>query len=383
MRGTITKRARASPAKETTRSPSQTILASPLCFPSLPAMTERHSITAFSVITLLPIALLTVTTLAGGGWAWLALGYLTVLTYALDQIIAAVAPAVPDSSEFPAADGLSVCLALAHVALLPMGVYAVLTAGGLHSIAAFLAFGLFFGQVSNSNAHELIHRGNKTLHTLGKIVFISLLFGHHTSAHPLVHHQFVATVDDPNSARFGEGFYRFALRAWKGSFAAGWRAEQARQARRNTPAPLWQHPYAHYLGGAAVCLLLAWGFGGFAGLLVYLGLAGHAQGQLLLSDYVQHYGLQRQQTESGTYEPVSERHSWNAPHWFSGFLMLNAPRHSDHHAHPARHYPALTLPGAAPMLPLSLPAMATLALFPSQWRRVMDRRALKWQHSET
>lgn len=58
--------------------------------------------------------------------------------------------------------------------------------------------------------------------------------------------------------------------------------------------------------------------------------------------------------------------------------MLNAPRHSDHHAHPSRIYPALRLgdtgaPGR-PILQRSLPAMAALALFPPLWRRVMDPR---------
>jgi alkane 1-monooxygenase len=58
--------------------------------------------------------------------------------------------------------------------------------------------------------------------------------------------------------------------------------------------------------------------------------------------------------------------------------MLNAPRHSDHHAHPARAYPALRL-GAAdtpgrPVLPRSLPVMATLAMVPPLWRRMMDPR---------
>jgi alkane 1-monooxygenase len=55
-------------------------------------------------------------------------------------------------------------------------------------------------------------------------------------------------------------------------------------------------------------------------------------------------------------------------------MMLNAPRNSDHHAHPARPYPALRLPPGAPMLPCSVPVMGALALWPPVWRRVMDPR---------
>ena len=80
----------------------------------------------------------------------------------------------------------------------------------------------------------------------------------------------------------------------------------------------------------------------------------------------------------GKPEPVGPRHSWNSPHWFSSAVMLNAPRHSDHHAHPSRPYDTLIIPEGSPMLPRSLPMMATLALFPRRWRKVMDPLAAKW-----
>ena len=76
--------------------------------------------------------------------------------------------------------------------------------------------------------------------------------------------------------------------------------------------------------------------------------------------------------------PVNARHSWNSPHWFSSAVMLNAPRHSDHHAHPSRTFDTLIIPEDSPMLPRSLPMMATLALFPRRWRKVMDPLAAKW-----
>ena len=71
------------------------------------------------------------------------------------------------------------------------------------------------------------------------------------------------------------------------------------------------------------------------GAVVWAALGLHAQVQILLSDYVQHYGLRRAEVQ-GRPVPVAAGHSWNAPHWFSSAFMLNAPRHSDHHAHPAR-----------------------------------------------
>jgi alkane 1-monooxygenase len=115
--------------------------------------------------------------------------------------------------------------------------------------------------------------------------------------------------------------------------------------------------------------------------LVWAGLALHAQVQLMLSDYVQHYGLTRATRDDGRLEPVAARHSWNAPQWFSSAMMLNAPRHSDHHAHPARAYPALRLPTAqeAPHLPWPLPVACTLALFPPLWKRAIRPHLAKWK----
>jgi len=338
-----------------------------------------HPMMLFTCATLLPLPLIGLGALLGGGWILAALLFLTLITATLDHLVTRATPALADT-EFPAATALSVTLALGHFALLALVIRAL---GGDHlgpweKAGLFTAAGLFFGQVSNSNAHELIHRPGRLLHGLGVWVYVSLLFGHHASAHPLVHHRLVATRADPSSARLGESFYRFARRAWKGSFHQGLAIESERLARLGRPR--WQHPYVTYCGGAALLLGLSALLAGPLGLLAHLGLAGFAQTQLLMSDYVQHYGLTRTNGPDGRPEPVGAWHSWNSPHPASSALMLNAPRHSDHHARPARPFPALTLPDASPMLPRSLPVMACLALWPRQWRRVMDPRAAQWRN---
>ncbi len=337
----------------------------------------------FLVATLAPVPFLLTAAAFGGVFSLLALLWMTGVLYAIDEILKRRGVAGPEPLPAGMADRLSVVLAVLHFALLFLAVWALSGAAGfgvLSWVATLLAFGLWFGQVSNANAHELIHRSDRRLFRLGMWVYISLLFGHHTSAHRLVHHRFVATVDDPNTAAEGEGFWLFAARAWPGAFVAGYEMEEHRRAGRATGGirgRVWgMNPYTIYAAGGMGFVAVMLTLFGFDGLLAYLLLCAHAQLQILLADYVQHYGLLRRELPSGALEPAGAQHSWDAPHPFSGLMMLNAPRHADHHAHPSRRWPELRLSpeGRAPLLPHSLPLMATSALVPPLWHRVMDRR---------
>ena len=335
---------------------------------------------AFALAALAPLPLAALGLWQGGVWLWAAFLYMAVLASVLDQLIPLAAGAA-EGAEFPAADLLLVTIAFGQLAGLPVAVWAI--AGdsglsGLERVLLFLAAGLWMGQVAHPAAHELIHRPRRELFRLGAAIYVSLLFGQHVSAHRLVHHRHVASPADPNSAPEGQGFYRFALRAWRGSFREGLRAESDLRARGGGAG---LHPYAYYAAGSAAALGLAVVIAGLPGLLVWLLLALHAQSQILLSDYVQHYGLTRATRPDGRLEPVGPRHSWNTAHWFTSAMMLNAPRHSDHHAHPSRPYPALRLPDAddAPRLPWPLPVACTLALFPSAWRRAIRPHLARWR----
>ncbi|WP_101065388.1 alkane 1-monooxygenase [Roseovarius salinarum] len=335
----------------------------------------------FALATLTPVALIALAALHGGVWAWAAAGYLGVLVAVLDRLVARQARNADPEAEFPAADALLVALGLGHFALMGLAVAAAGGAGGLAGLdraLVLLAAGMAFGQISHPAAHELIHRPGRGLRLLGRLIYTSLLVGHHASAHLLVHHVHVGTEADPNSPPRGEGFYRFAVRATAGSFRAGLAQETRRRARAGKP--VWGHPYLLYVGGGLGLAGASWALAGAAGLAAFIFLGLFAQMQILMSDYVQHYGLRRAKRPDGRPEPVGPQHSWNAPQWFSNAVMLHAPRHSDHHVTPTRPYPALQLdPARMPCLPRPLPVMAALALVPPVWRRIMDRRCERWQ----
>lgn len=335
-----------------------------------------HPVWRFTAASLSPALFLVLGALAGGGWALFGFLWITLLLAIADRIgRRASAGGAPFAAD-PWTAGLAIGIGVLHFPLLAFAILALSGGTGLGLggwIACFLGFGLWFGQVANPVAHELIHQPARLPFRLGMWVYVSLLYGHHASAHRLVHHRFVATPDDPNSAAAGEGFYAFLARAWPGEFLAGYEMERG---RREGAGRDWRNPYLIYIGGGLAFAVAIGVLFGAAGLLVWLLLCAHAQIQLLLADYVQHYGLERQRIAPDEYEPFGPSHSWDAPDPVSALMMLHAPRHADHHLHPARPYPALELSpqGRAPLLPWSLPVMATVALVPPLWHRIMDPR---------
>ncbi len=325
----------------------------------------------FAFASLAPAGLLALGLLLGGLWAWAGVLAITVAVFFADKWQVERAP----SDGY--GHGLSVSLGLAHFVLLALGIWTIGqdTLPAIDQVALVIGLGLWFGQVSNSNAHELIHRRARGPYRLGVAIYSSMLFGHHASAHPLVHHVHAATPEDPNSAPMGLGYWRYALRAWRQGYRAGLKAEN----RRRKGTARWRHPYLWYWVGAFVTVAYALSLGGLRGGLALFIIAAYAQSQLLLSDYVQHYGLQRRILPDGKPEPMGMRHSWNAAHPASTAMMLNAPRHSDHHMRPGKAFPGLEINHETmPMLPHSLPVMAVIALVPPLWRRMMDHRAAAW-----
>lgn len=346
-------------------------------------------IARYAIVTLCPLGLLFLAALGPVAqrdtFALAALVWLTLVAAVLDWLLAP--PKGPEDrtgdATGVAAERLSLLLGAGHLVLLPTVLIALagpgLDLGG--KAALFFATASFLGQVSHPNAHELIHSRARMARMLGALVYTSMGFGHHVSAHRRVHHAHVGTEKDPNTPLPGESFWSYMPRAWADSFQAGLAAEEDRLERAGRSVRSWRNPYYVWVGGEALMLVAAVALAGPVGILAYLGFILLSGLQILLSDYVQHYGLQRLELPDGRTEPVGPHHSWNAPRGFSSYLMLNAPSHSEHHLHPDRSYESLGAPREAdpkpPMLPYSLPIMAMLATIPPLWHRVMDRRALK------
>ena len=153
------------------------------------------------------------------------------------------------------------------------------------------------------------------------------------------------------------------------------------QARKGNAAWDLSNPFWRYAGLQALVLVVAVLLAGWWGLVLVLWQGLVAIWQLELVNYVEHYGLVRQHLGDGKYEPVKPRHSWNANHRASNWLLINLQRHSDHHYHPARPYPLLQSGDRVetPELPFGYPVMTNVAMIPPIWRRLMNPRVRAWR----
>ena len=251
----------------------------------------------------------------------------------------------------------------------------------LEQILLFFGVGVISGTIGINYSHELMHQKSKAERWLGDLLLATVLYSHFRSEHLLVHHRYVGTNRDPVTARYNEGFHRFFPRVLIECWRSAFRAEKAMLARKGLPWTDLSNPFWRYWALQGGFLLLAFAIGGVAGVALFIYQAFIAIWQLELTNYVEHYGLTRKHLGDGNYEHVLPRHSWNAAHKASNWLLINLQRHSDHHYKPDRRFPLLQnyTEADAPQLPFGYPVMTAAAMIPPVYKRMMNPRVKKWR----
>lgn len=241
-------------------------------------------------------------------------------------------------------------------------------------IGMTLSVGVIAGTIGINVAHELGHRSSFYEQTLAKILLLPTLYMHFFIEHNRGHHKNVATDEDPASARRGENLYAFWWRSVSGGYRNAWQLERERLQREGKSALRWDNEMLRFQVFQAAYLLAVWFWWGYGMLLIAMAVA--AIGILLLEsvNYIEHYGLRRERGESGRYEPVLPRHSWNSNHELGRIFLYELTRHSDHHYKATRKYQILRHHEDSPQLPLGYPGAILVSLLPPLWFRLMDKR---------
>ncbi len=257
-----------------------------------------------------------------------------------------------------------------HFALLAGVAWLAPTLGPMELVGVALATGIATGGIGITVAHELGHKRDRAGRTLAWGLLGSVAYSHFLIEHNRGHHGRVATMDDPASARLGEGFWRFLPRTVAGGLRSAWAFERA-PLRRNGVV----------LGGLLTVFLFAVGaaLGGIAALVLLALQAMVAITLLEAVNYVEHYGLERARHSDGGWAPVTPQHSWNASHRLTNWFLFNLQRHSHHHIDHARPYQTLQHLEQSPQLPTGYSGMVLLALVPPVWERVMGPRTRSYR----
>ena len=340
----------------------------------------------------MPLLLVPVAVLGAlqGGWTVI---LLPVITWYVFSILDAVLGLYTENADPETGDrglfwyrAITLIWAPVQAGLLYWMIWYVTGPGDAHlsapeTIVLFFGVGVLTGTVGINYSHELMHQKDRRERFLGDVLLAMVLYSHFRSEHLLVHHRYVGTPRDPVTARYNEGFLRFFPRVLRQCLSSAFRAERDKLARKGRPWADARNPFWRYWALQGIMVALAVLIGGWAGMGLFLWQAVVAVWQLELVNYIEHYGLTRKHLGEGRYEHVRPRHSWNAAHRASNWLLINLQRHSDHHTKPDRRFPLLQTYGAdeAPQLPCGYPLMTMAAMVPPVWRRVMNPRVRRWR----
>lgn len=236
-----------------------------------------------------------------------------------------------------------------------------------------ISIGVINGIAINTG-HELSHKHTKFEQMLSHLALAPTGYGHFRVEHPYGHHKRAATPEDPASSKMGETFWEFWPRTVFGSLKSAINIENRRLERKGKS--FWSLENE---------LLQGWGMsaGLYATLVALFGKkvipfiviqAVYGFSLLEVINYVEHYGLKREDLGNGKYARTMPEHSWNSNNIVTNLFLYQLQRHSDHHAWPTRPFQALRHFDDAPQLPSGYASMLLPAYFPKWWFKIMDQR---------
>jgi alkane 1-monooxygenase len=193
-------------------------------------------------------------------------------------------------------------------------------------------------------AHELIHRKEKHMRLLGRLLLVTVIYEHFYTEHIRGHHARVGTADDPATARFGETFVRFKWRTIPAQFRSAWNLEKQRLGSKYL-VPWKNRVLQGAVAETSFAAVLGVAFGGWA-LLVHVLQAHLAVTLLECVNYFEHWGLERRGKK------VTAVDSWDTDSAFTYYTLVGLSRHADHHALASRPYQELRHVDESPKLPV-------------------------------
>jgi alkane 1-monooxygenase len=241
-----------------------------------------------------------------------------------------------------------------------------------------ISMGLLCGAFGINVAHELGHRVNKMEQTFAKMLLLTSLYMHFFIEHNKGHHKHVATASDPSTAKYNQSLYAFWPQTLIGTYKSAWKIANEELSKKGHA---WFSLKNEMLLFQIIQVLLLVGIFSLFGLTTtLLFMVAALMGGLLLEsvNYIEHYGLTRNETGDHQFERVQPHHSWNSNHIIGRLMLFELSRHSDHHYLASRKYQILRSYDNAPQMPTGYPGMILLSLVPPLWFKVMNNQMKKY-----
>ena len=245
-------------------------------------------------------------------------------------------------------------------------------------IGRVISMGLLCGAFGINVAHELGHRVNKMEQTFAKMLLLTSLYMHFYIEHNKGHHKHVATAADPSTAKYNQSLYAFWPQTLIGTYKSAWKIANEELSKKGQSVISLQNEMLLFQIIQILFLVLIFNFFGGTATLLFM-LSALIGGLLLESvNYIEHYGLTRNQTGEHQFERVQPHHSWNSNHIIGRLMLFELSRHSDHHYLASRKYQILRSYDNAPQMPTGYPGMILLSLVPPLWFKVMNKQMKKY-----
>ncbi|MCH9673870.1 MAG: alkane 1-monooxygenase [Gammaproteobacteria bacterium] len=215
-------------------------------------------------------------------------------------------------------------------------------------------------------AHELMHSRHTRDRWLATGLLAAVCFPTFLGVHLAVHHRYVGTERDFQSAQLGQSLYRFWFGALVGHVRYFVETVTATTRARHQILVCAMVVVSFVLVCATLGGWLAVGFFLAQGLVAILKLEA--------VNYLQHYGLARGVDGHGRIERVKHCHAWSQSSSLTNWALLNLMHHADHHVHPDREFFALCEESDSPQYPMDFSLMFIVAAIPSLFRAIVHPR---------
>jgi len=223
--------------------------------------------------------------------------------------------------------------------------------------------------------HELMHRHGVVPRFFAKIGSAFFADMNRDVSHLITHHIHFDTPRDSDTAFRGENVFSFMWRATKGSYLDAWETEKRRMSVKGksvwSPQSLVVWGIVSMLSIAAGCGIIG---GVAAGLIALLAMVG-AKFALEALNFLQHYGLVRQEGVA-----MEKHHTWNHLSAVSRAVGYEITTHIDHHKNGDLRFDELVPYPEAPQMP-SIFICAFMAVIPPFWTRYSQKRLRDWDQT--